>query len=110
MKQEETILFSGLVLMSCRAGRTVFCVSMDSNKTDNYSIGLNIEGDTLYLDIKDSEFEVFNGEATEFNVDYVTDNLISVDVPENIDSNEMIGNSIWADNCNTSKIFRIIQR
>ncbi len=68
---------------------------MDSNKTDNYSIGLNIEGDTLYLDIKDSEFEVFNGEATEFNVDYVTDNLISVDVPENIDSNEMIGNSIW---------------
>ncbi|HBG9162959.1 TPA: 4Fe-4S dicluster domain-containing protein, partial [Clostridioides difficile] len=52
-------------------------------------------GDTLYLDIKDSEFEIFNGETTEFNIDYVTDNLISVDVPENIDSNEMIRNSIW---------------
>ena len=26
MKQEETILFSGLVLMSCRAGRTVSAV------------------------------------------------------------------------------------
>ena len=83
-------------LVGCKESfRNCFCVSMDSNKTDNYSIGLNIEGDTLYLDIKDSEFEVFNGEATEFNVDYVTDNLISVDVPENIDSNEMIGNSIW---------------
>lgn len=84
------------VLVGCKESfRNCFCVSMDSNKTDNYSIGLNIEGDTLYLDIKDSEFEIFNGETTEFNIDYVTDNLISVDVPENIDSNEMIGNSIW---------------
>ncbi|MCC0628574.1 MULTISPECIES: anaerobic sulfite reductase subunit AsrA [unclassified Clostridioides] len=83
-------------LVGCRESfRNCFCVSMASNKTDNYSIGLNIEGETLYLDIKDSEFEVFNGEVTEFNVNYVTDNLISVDVPENIDSNEMIGNSIW---------------
>lgn len=83
-------------LVGCKESfRNCFCVSMDSNKTDNYSIGLNIEGDTLYLDIKDSEFEVFDGEATEFNVNYATENLISVDVPENIDSNEMIGNSIW---------------
>lgn len=83
-------------LVGCKESfRNCFCVSMDSNKTDNYSIGLNIEGDTLYLDIKDSEFEVFDGEATEFNVNHVTKNLISVDVPENIDSNEMIGNSIW---------------
>lgn len=84
------------VLVGCKESfRNCFCVSMDSNKTDNYSIGLNIEEDTLYLDIKDSEFEVFNGEPAEFNVNYVTENLISVDVPDNIDSNEMIGNSIW---------------
>ncbi|MGX9756043.1 anaerobic sulfite reductase subunit AsrA [Clostridioides difficile] len=83
-------------LVGCKESfRNCFCVSMDSNKTDNYSLGLNIEGETLYLDIKDNEFEVFNGEAVEFNVSHVTENLISVDVPENINSNEMIGNPIW---------------
>ncbi|UWD46892.1 anaerobic sulfite reductase subunit AsrA [Clostridioides difficile] len=83
-------------LVGCKESfRNCFCVSMDSNKTDNYSLGLNIEGETLYLDIKDNEFEVFNGEVAEFNVSHVTENLISVDVPENIDSNEIIGNPIW---------------
>ncbi|MGO1043365.1 anaerobic sulfite reductase subunit AsrA [Clostridioides difficile] len=83
-------------LVGCKESfRNCFCVSMDSNKTDNYSLGLNIEGETLYLDIKDNEFEVFNGEAAEFDVSHVTENLISVDVPENIDSNGMIGNPIW---------------
>lgn len=83
-------------LVGCKESfRNCFCVSMDSNKTDNYSLGLNIEGEALYLDIKDNEFEVFNGETVEFNISYVTENLISVDVPENIDSNEMIGNPIW---------------
>ncbi|MGO0883284.1 anaerobic sulfite reductase subunit AsrA [Clostridioides difficile] len=83
-------------LVGCKESfRNCFCVSMDSNKTDNYSLGLNIEGEALYLDIKDNEFEVFNGETVEFNISYVTENLISVDVPENIDSNEMIVNPIW---------------
>ncbi|MGO0904883.1 anaerobic sulfite reductase subunit AsrA [Clostridioides difficile] len=83
-------------LVGCKESfRNCFCVSMDSNKTDNYSLGLNIEGEVLYLDIKDNEFEVFNGETVEFNISYVPENLISVDVPENIDSNEMIVNPIW---------------
>lgn len=83
-------------LVGCKESfRNCFCVSMDSNKTDNYSLGLNIEGETLYLDIKDNEFEVFNGETAQFDISHVTENLISVDVPENIDSNEMIGNPIW---------------
>lgn len=84
------------VFVGCKESfRNCFCVSMDFNKIDNYLIGLNIEGDILYLDLKDSEFEVFNGEVIEFNVDYVIDNLIFVDVLENIDLNEMIGNLIW---------------
>ncbi|MCC0654940.1 anaerobic sulfite reductase subunit AsrA [Clostridioides sp. ES-S-0123-01] len=83
-------------LVGCKESfRNCFCVSMDSNKTDNYSLGLNIEGETLYLDIKDNEFEVFNGEPSEFDVSHVTENLISIDIPENIDSNEIIGNPIW---------------
>nr|UWI48786.1 anaerobic sulfite reductase subunit AsrA [Clostridioides difficile] len=83
-------------LVGCKESfRNCFCVSMDSNKTDNYSLGLNIEGETLYLDIKDNEFEVFNGETAQFDISHVTENLISVDVPENIDSNEMTGNPIW---------------
>lgn len=83
-------------LVGCKESfRNCFCVSMDSNKTDNYSLGLNIEGEILYLDIKDNEFEVFNGEPSEFDVSHVTENLISIDIPENIDSNEIIGNTIW---------------
>ena len=59
---------------------------MNSNKAENYSIGMNIREDEIYLDIKDEELNVFEGEECEFEVDFVNKNTISVEIPENIDA------------------------
>ncbi len=84
------------VLIGCKESfRNCFCVSMDSNKTDNYSMGLNIDGDDIYLDIKDEELEIFKGKEIEFEVDYVEENLISIDLPKNINPLELSAHPMW---------------
>ena len=71
------------VLIGCRESyRNCFCVSMNSNKAEDYSIGLNIRENEVYLDIKDEELNVFNGQSYEFEVDFVKENNISVEIPE----------------------------
>ncbi len=66
------------VLIGCRESyRNCFCVSMNSNKAEDYSIGLNIRENEVYLDIKDEELNVFNGQSYEFEVDFVKENNIS---------------------------------
>ena len=65
------------VLIGCRESyRNCFCVSMNSNKAEDYSIGLNIRENEVYLDIKDEELNVFNGQSYEFEVDFVKENNI----------------------------------
>lgn len=84
------------VLIGCsKSFRNCFCVSMDSNKTDNYSMGLNIDDEDIYLDIKDDELNIFKGEETEFEVDYVRENLIKIELPQNINPVELSNHSMW---------------
>ena len=84
------------VLIGCQESfRNCFCVSMNSNKTENYSIGINIREDEIYLDIKDEELNVFEGEECEFEVDFVKKNIISVEIPENIDAVELAKHEMW---------------
>ena len=84
------------VLVGCKKSfRNCFCVSMNSNKTDDYAIGMNIRDNEVYLDIKDEELNVFNGEATDFEVDYVKENLISIEIPEITDAKEVAQSDIW---------------
>ena len=46
------------VLIGCSESyRNCFCVSMKSNKADDYSLGLNIREDAVYLDIKDEDLK-----------------------------------------------------
>lgn len=86
------------VLIGCREGfRNCFCVSMGANKTEDYSIGMNINGEDIFLDIKDSELEIFSGESTEFEVDYVRKNKISVEVPEKIDADAIRNDDLWRE-------------
>ena len=60
------------VLVGCRESfRNCFCVSMDSNKTEDYAMALNIRDNELYIDIKDEDLNVFDGQSEEFEVDYV---------------------------------------
>ncbi|MGL6104505.1 anaerobic sulfite reductase subunit AsrA [Romboutsia sp.] len=84
------------VLIGCsKSFRNCFCVSMDSNKTDNYSMGLNIDGDDIYLDLKDEELNIFKGEESEFEVDHVKENLIKIELPQNINPVELLKHSMW---------------
>lgn len=84
------------VLIGCKESfRNCFCVSMDSNKTENYSMALNIDSDEVYLDIKDEELNVFSGQNTEFEVDHVKENLISLELPKNINPVELSKHEMW---------------
>lgn len=86
------------VLIGCKESyRNCFCVSMNSNKTNDYSIGMNIDNDTIYLDIKDRDLEIFSGETTDFEVDYVKENKISIEVPQKIDLGSLKNDSLWKE-------------
>ncbi|MGX4599335.1 anaerobic sulfite reductase subunit AsrA [Faecalimicrobium sp. JNUCC 81] len=84
------------VLVGCKESfRNCFCVSMDSNKTDNYSMALNLRDNEVYLDIKDKDLDIFEGESTDFLVDYVKENTISIEIPKDLDSKKISQNPMW---------------
>ena len=84
------------VLIGCsKSYRNCFCVSMNSNKADNYSMGLNLREDEVYLDIKDEDLNIFEGKECEFEVDYVKSNNIEVEVPRNINPVELSKHEMW---------------
>ena len=86
------------VLVGCNESfRNCFCVSMNSNKTDDYSMGFNVRGKDILLDIKDESLNVFNGEDTEFEIDYVKENDIKVNVPKNLDLKEVAEHPMWEE-------------
>ncbi|WP_437130781.1 anaerobic sulfite reductase subunit AsrA [Peptostreptococcus russellii] len=86
------------VLIGCRESfRNCFCVSMDSNIAKNYDAAMNIRGEEIYLDILDIDLDVFSGEETEFQVDYVTENKFTVDVPDKVDFNYIKDRDIWEE-------------
>lgn len=73
-----------IVLMECHQGwDTCFCVSMESHKTDEYSLAVRNEGDSWLVDVKDEEFkDYFKGEDVEFDLRFVEENELSLDIPE----------------------------
>lgn len=84
------------VLIGCSESyRNCFCVSMNSNKAENYSMALNLREDEIYLDIKDEDLNIFDGEECDFEVDYVKTNNFSVEVPRNIDPVKLSKHEMW---------------
>ncbi|WP_122638207.1 MULTISPECIES: anaerobic sulfite reductase subunit AsrA [unclassified Romboutsia] len=84
------------ILIGCKESfRNCFCVSMGSNKSDDYSIGLSIRENEIYLDIKDEELNVFKGKETDFVIDYVKNNTISVEIPDNLESIAIAKHPMW---------------
>lgn len=74
-----------IVLMECKTGwDTCFCVSMGSNKTDEYSFAVRNEADGWLVDVKDEAFkDVFaKEEETAFDVEFVEENELNVTIPE----------------------------
>jgi len=73
-----------IVLMECTQGwDTCFCVSMGSNKTDDYAIAVRNEEDGWLVEVKDEAFkDVFTGENADFDVKFVEENELEVKIPE----------------------------
>lgn len=69
-----------IVAMGCEESfRNCFCVSFNTNKTDNYSLGIKVDKEDVYIEIKDKEFEdIFNGEKVDFNINFVESNGVYV--------------------------------
>lgn len=72
-----------IVMMECNKGwDTCFCVSMGSNKSDEYSVAVRNEDGYWLVDVKDDEFDCFKTEEADFNVEFVEENELSVELPE----------------------------
>lgn len=73
------------ILMGCSESfENCFCVSMGSNRTDDYSMGIKFLEDEVHIEVKDP---LFKGDFTdeleiEFIPDYVTENNHSVNLPD----------------------------
>ncbi len=85
------------VLIGCKESfENCFCVSMDSNKSENYDMALNVVGDTFFVDVKESQWmELFKGkEEVEVCPDFVTENETKVSIPEKFEK-DMINQPLW---------------
>ena len=87
------------VLMGCTdTCASGFCVSMGTNKADNYDAYVKVDGDSVYMDIKCKALEQTMGNAQPADVtpDYVTENVEKVTLPKNL-SNASFTNEIWKE-------------
>ncbi|HUW41139.1 MAG TPA: anaerobic sulfite reductase subunit AsrA [Rectinemataceae bacterium] len=73
------------VLMECGKGwDTCFCVSMGTNRTEDYSLAVRFAGEELLLEVKDPSFSPYfaSEKEAEFRPEFVSANRLSVRVPE----------------------------
>ena len=71
---------------------------MGSNKTDEYNAYIKVDGKDVYLDIKDEEIEniiaSIEKEEKEVTPDFVTENPVKVNIPENLGL-EVMKSTMW---------------
>lgn len=89
-------------LIGCESSfRNCFCVSMGANKTDNYALGIKPEGDGVCLDVKSDSlkvaFKTQNHEVADFEMDFVTENNIVVETPENLDGQALADHDLFRE-------------
>ena len=87
-----------------------FCVDMKTNKTDEYNIGIKVTDDKVFADIRDDELKSYFDEVisenkenskinenVEFEMEFVEDNEIHVDIPDNIELSDIINLDLWRE-------------
>lgn len=85
------------VLIGCSESfDNCFCVSMNSNKCDEYDLAINIRDNYFELDCKNDEFKSLLNSYKELDVeiDYVKENDIKVKVAENL-SLDVYKSKMW---------------
>lgn len=81
-----------IFMMECeQSWDNCFCVSMGTNKTDNYSVGWKLHEDIIKVRVKDAEFmDYFEEEQeTEYEPAFIEENAKKVHVPEIKDSKNL---------------------
>lgn len=87
------------ILMGCEnTCDSGFCVSMGTNKTDDYDAYIKVDDDAVIMDVKWDALiaDVEEAEAVEVIPDYVTENKEKVTLPKNL-SNETFKSEIWKE-------------
>ncbi len=89
------------ILMGCENSfENCFCVSVGTNKIDSYDSYIKLEGDMVYVDNKCRELEKIltkgETEAIEVMPDYVLENDIKVNIPDNL-SLDVMDASMWKE-------------
>lgn len=73
------------IMIECtQSFETCFCVSMGSNKTEDYAAAVRFTEDGVYIDVKDESLKAYfeAGQEAAFKPEYVTENLKTVQVPD----------------------------
>jgi anaerobic sulfite reductase subunit A len=87
------------ILIGCQNSfENCFCVSMGTNKTEDYDAYLKVNDDEVYVDVKNDEFKklFINDNNIEVKPDFVIENNINVTIPENI-SLDVMKSEMWKE-------------
>ena len=84
------------IVVGCsKTFRNCFCVSMGTNKADNYDAAMNIRENEIQLEIRNEDLNVFSGKKIDFDIDYVSKNEFEVDLPEKVDFMYIQNHKMW---------------
>ena len=88
------------ILMGCEhTCDSGFCVSMGTNKADNYDAYIKVNGENVLFDLKCEALEAdvkAEAEALDVTPDFLTENKEKVTLPKNL-SNESFTKEIWKE-------------
>lgn len=87
------------ILIGCsNSFENCFCVDMNTNRATDYSLAINWSKERLFIDCKDESWKLFfeKNSISQLDVtpDYVTENRIKVNIPENL-TTEVAKSSVW---------------
>ncbi|WP_238860539.1 anaerobic sulfite reductase subunit AsrA [Clostridium sp. YIM B02569] len=87
------------ILMGCENSfENCFCVSMETNENDEYNAYLKVNGDNVYVDVKDEELgNLFKVDETlDVKPDFVTENSVKVLITDNL-SLDVMKSDMWKE-------------
>ncbi len=89
------------ILIGCeKSYDNCFCVSMETNQTEQYDAYIKTTNDGVIFDVKDEELNTLlsglDNKEVEVTVDYVTENNVTVSIPENL-SLDVMKSEMWTE-------------
>ncbi|MDF2501016.1 MAG: sulfite reductase, subunit [Anaerosporomusa subterranea] len=84
-------------LMECEQGfENCFCVSMKTNTVEEYDMLARPQGKFVYVAVKNSELDFFDGETIEIEPKFPQKNMIEVKLPPRLNQ-DIAGSPMWQE-------------